>query len=536
MADQTTNRGMGDEERHQQEASEGLHIYGRGHEALEDGAEQPAESGQQQGSDDVFGNANIQSGRRSTFEGMIDGQPEPGKTVAEQPPIVGGEYTPQDPEGDVVSRFDAVQPANTARTEPRPDGEDNDDNAGEDEDSFRQPTLERPEDRLPGADNDEGADAASLQPQADPAVAAFPAAPLPSEGTEGGEEPADNDEEEPELQAETPTVSATDASGVEDLPIRLDLSASLTDLDGSETLTITVSGLPDGFSLTDANGTPIGVNLGGGAWSVPPSQLDNVYLGRPEHYSGDVALTVTATATEINGDTSTATTTFTVHVEAVADAPALAAEDAAGTENQWHDLSINANLVDADGSESLTVYVTDVPDGATLDQGTRLTAPVTLADGTVLAAGTWALTPAQAETVRILPPENDSADFTLRVYAETTEAMNGSRAVSGPAEINVDVGVVAPSVTGSGSGKEDGWAKLELSADVNAAHGDESLQVLLENLPDGVLLRVDGQIITDTSGPVDITGKLDSVEVRWDPAANLHSDETISFNLQRDRP
>lgn len=79
MADQTTNRGMGDEERHQQEASEGLHIYGRGHEALEDGAEQPAESGQQQGSDDVFGNANIQSGRRSTFEGMIDGQPEPRK-------------------------------------------------------------------------------------------------------------------------------------------------------------------------------------------------------------------------------------------------------------------------------------------------------------------------------------------------------------------------------------------------------------------------------------------------------------------------
>ncbi|WP_404378556.1 hypothetical protein [Caenispirillum salinarum] len=537
MADETINPGNpgnqdAEDTQGQQDASEGLHIHGRGHEALEDGAEQPANVGDEQGREDFFGNANVQTGRRSTFEGTLDGQPDPGETVADQSPVVGGDYAPEDPNGNVTADFDAVQPDNARGQGPAADGDEEDEDEPEEEEGQRDPGLERPEDRVPGDGDDTGGgnDVASGADQTAPAFAATepPAgdADTPADGV------ADDDEDDPDPVAETPTVTAADADGIEDQPIRLDLTAALTDIDGTETLTVTLSGLPDGFSLSDGTGASVGSNLGGGAWSVPPGQLDDLFLVRPQHFSGEVPLSVTATATETTGETSTVTTDFTVTVEAVADAPTLAAEDAAGTENTWHDLSISAALVDADGSESLTVYVTDVPEGATLDQGTRLDAPVTLANGTVLAAGTWAMTADQAESVRIMPAQDDSTDFTLRVFAETEEDSNGDRAVSGPAEINVDVGVVAPSVSGTGTGAEDTWVQLDLSAGVNAELGDESLQVLLENLPDGALLRVGGQLVTDTSGPVDISGNLDAVEVRWDPATDLHSDADITFHLR----
>ena len=529
MADDSINPN-GQDTQGQQDASEGLHIHGRGHEALEDGAEQPSLGGQQTGSEDVFGNANVQTGRRSTFEGVIDGQPDQGATVGDQSPVVGGEYTPQDPTGDVDAEFDSVRPGNSLRPPAAAEDDDEDDDGTEDEEGLREPALERPEDRVPG--NNNRRNAASPDNEDAEETPFTPTEDTTEPPVEDPDDEEDDEEEDP--VAETPTLVAVDTDGVEDEPIRLDLQAVLNDIDGTETLSVTVSGMPDGFSFVNGAGVPVGTDLGDGLWSIPPSQLGDLYLARPEHFSGDVPLTVTATATEINGDTSTVSSDFTVHVEAVADAPDLATENVAGMENQWHDLTIDAGLVDADGSESLTVYVTDVPDGATLDQGTRLNQPVTLGDGTVLAAGTWVMTAEQAAKVRVLPAENDSADFTLRVYAETTEDMNGDRAVSGPSEIHVDVGVVAPSVSGTGTGEEDSWVGLDLSANVNAKLGDENLQVLLEDLPEHAILRnkETGEIL-DTSKPLDISDLMDKLEVRWGEDTPMqHSDEDISFNLR----
>src|SRR5207253_5548850 len=44
---------------------------------------------------------------------------------------------------------------------------------------------------------------------------------------------------------------ASDASGTEDQPIALTIASSLTDTDGSETLSIEISGVPAGASLSD---------------------------------------------------------------------------------------------------------------------------------------------------------------------------------------------------------------------------------------------------------------------------------------------
>ncbi|MBL8907291.1 MAG: VCBS domain-containing protein [Rhizobiales bacterium] len=89
--------------------------------------------------------------------------------------------------------------------------------------------------------------------------------------------------------------------------IPLDINAGLADTDGSETLAITIAGVPEDATLS------AGTDLGDGVWSLTPEQLVGLSIKPGEGFSGDIDLTVTATATESsNGDT--ASTTATIHL------------------------------------------------------------------------------------------------------------------------------------------------------------------------------------------------------------------------------
>ena len=97
--------------------------------------------------------------------------------------------------------------------------------------------------------------------------------------------------------ADLPTLTlAGTASGAEDTAIALpDISAALQDGDGSETLTLTISGVPVGATLS------AGTDQGGGVWSLTgltQAQLDALSITPPADFSGTFNLTVTATATE----------------------------------------------------------------------------------------------------------------------------------------------------------------------------------------------------------------------------------------------
>ena len=47
-------------------------------------------------------------------------------------------------------------------------------------------------------------------------------------------------------ESEPPTLDLSDTKGLEDTAIGLDIDAALTDTDGSEVLSVTVSGVPNG--------------------------------------------------------------------------------------------------------------------------------------------------------------------------------------------------------------------------------------------------------------------------------------------------
>uniref|UniRef100_UPI00051A11D2 beta strand repeat-containing protein n=1 Tax=Thalassospira australica TaxID=1528106 RepID=UPI00051A11D2 len=162
-----------------------------------------------------------------------------------------------------------------------------------------------------------------------------------------------------EAEADAPTLDVTDASGIEDSPIPLDIDAGLTD--AGEVLSITVSNIPEGATLSAGTVNP------DGTVTLTADELDGLTITPPADYSGSFDLGVTATSAD-GTDTASVSDTLTVDVTGEADAPTLDVTDAAGTEDSPIALDIDAGLTDS--GEVLSVTVSNIPDGATLSAGT----------------------------------------------------------------------------------------------------------------------------------------------------------------------
>jgi len=91
-------------------------------------------------------------------------------------------------------------------------------------------------------------------------------------------------------EADAPTLEVTPASGTESQAISLDIDAALTDTDGSETLTVTISGVPSGAVLS------AGTDNGDGSWTLSQSDLDGLTITPAS--DDDFSLTVTARSVE----------------------------------------------------------------------------------------------------------------------------------------------------------------------------------------------------------------------------------------------
>src|SRR6185295_11177085 len=111
--------------------------------------------------------------------------------------------------------------------------------------------------------------------------------------------------------ADAPTLSTTPASGNEDTAVALNINAGLADTDGSETLAITISGVPSGATLS------AGTNQGGGVFVLTPAQLAGLNITPPPNSDADFTLGVTATSTDTGGVTATTASSLAVTVNAV---------------------------------------------------------------------------------------------------------------------------------------------------------------------------------------------------------------------------
>ena len=144
--------------------------------------------------------------------------------------------------------------------------------------------------------------------------------------------------------ADAPSLTTPDASGTENTAIPLSFSSALTDTDGSETLSINISGLA-GATLNK------GTLNGDGSYTLTPADLVGLTLTPPADSDADITLTVTATATETNGG-DTETTTDTVLVTVNPDGSPVAIDDGPVTTNEdtpLNNIDVLGNDTDGNG-------------------------------------------------------------------------------------------------------------------------------------------------------------------------------------------
>jgi hypothetical protein len=246
--------------------------------------------------------------------------------------------------------------------------------------------------------------------------------------------------------ADAPTLTVAAASGDEDTAIVLSIDSALTDTDGSETLSITIGGVPTGAVLS------AGTDNGDGSWTLTAAQLAGLMITPPANSDADFDLTVTATAAEAeNGDTTTTVDTIHVTVDAINDVPAVdlngpdfGIEFTATFMEDGGAVSIvdgDAMVSDMDSVSlaSLTATITNLSDVGdeilTVDTtGTLVVAAYDSGTGVLMLTGGASLAEYEA-VLRTLTYENTSQDPT-----------GGDRTIEVVADDGTDVSAVATSI------------------------------------------------------------------------------------------
>ncbi|WP_368174683.1 retention module-containing protein [Aeromonas sp. R5-4] len=320
--------------------------------------------------------------------------------------------------------------------------------------------------------------------------------------------------------------------------IKLDVKASLTDTDRSETLTYQIK-LEAGKGTLMLNGVELKPNSNG-IYTVLAGDINKVTVVPGKDFSGDIKLSVTPISTEKNpiaqgqGTAQGDKIDLVINVNPVADDAKLTVRDIQGKEDTLLDLGSKialAHLGDKlDGSEQMFVRISGLPDGATL-----------LLGGSAVAqniAGYYEVPFDRIGELKLQPPKNSNVDFDLTIKgvvkdtATLTDANGQTHTVvnekeTGSQTLHVDlVGVVDQphfelGNTGweaEGTGYaitvgEDGRAPLNFTLTsgelVDTPHDtSESLNVVLQGLPEGArVFDANGKELTLTFAGLDAHGK-----------------------------
>lgn len=298
--------------------------------------------------------------------------------------------------------------------------------------------------------------------------------------------------------ADAPTVTVTPASGDEDTAISLQFTGALTDTDGSEALSYSISDIPVGALLFD--GTNFFPSMTGStSVSLVGWNLATLKIRPPANSDADFSLTVTATSTEgVGGDTATTVVSLPVSVTAVADVPSTGyLISLAGQEDTAIPFRVYATLLDGDGSETLAVSLSGIPDGAVVSDGTN--SFTATAGSTSIDLAGW-----NRDSLTITPPLNMSGTINLTTTITATESSNGDfETVSYSIPIPVAAVNDAPTITGDlGLAVNEGGTVLVTATDLGFTDVDD--------VPAGVTFTVtnpvNGTVLVDGIAAASFTG------------------------------
>ncbi|WP_434144826.1 Ig-like domain-containing protein [Photobacterium leiognathi] len=258
-----------------------------------------------------------------------------------------------------------------------------------------------------------------------------------------------------------------------------------TSATGKETINwMTITLVPGGELIGDPS---IVTQNPDGSWQVlDPSRLDELLLKPPHNYSGDLTINVETNITDQSDsssqtDTQTKTSSVIINVEPVTDIatmPDTITEQ--GNEDVYiHIVGLGAILYDDDGSETISLNLSGVPDGAVMfyspDGGTTfIQLPNT--------GKSWSFDIAQADSIYIRPPTDFSGDITLKLDAITNE-IGTTEIITSTSEVVIGVNPIGDDIQFVGvpeSLSGDEGESFTIPVDIESTETNSNETLLLE--------------------------------------------------------
>ncbi|WP_143695514.1 Calx-beta domain-containing protein [Vibrio coralliilyticus] len=346
--------------------------------------------------------------------------------------------------------------------------------------------------------------------------------------------------------------------GLQDTEIPLSqIASALNDNDGSETLQVTLSGLPQGATLSDGGSNNVVVGASGEV-DVTTWDLSSLSVLPPAGSHDDFTITVVATASEVNS-TSEADSQATIDVVVHENKPTVTQSDA-NVVDEDHS-AIGNVLTDIDGRDSDEDNLLSVEHFSINNVSYPAGGSVTLSEGTFVmqANGAYEFTP-NANWSGQLPvityTTNTGASDTLSIQVvPVADAPQVSMTIGEMEVVNV---ATEQTDDGRYETSQDKTIPVSVSVELTDIDSSESLgsQIVVTGIPAGVEVYVndslivsqpngsylitldgDGDASFDIKVPHDYSGSLEfpiqvqgsSVETVNQDTAHSTAEETLSF-------
>jgi hypothetical protein len=291
-------------------------------------------------------------------------------------------------------------------------------------------------------------------------------------------------------------ISFSTPGGNEDVAIPINISAALTDLNGTPNENIiepVVLRIYYSGAVTLSAGTQVGPD-----YHLTLAELAGLTITSAPNNGDDITIVIDYTTREpANGDTYVTTTTVVVPVTPVADAPSITFADVSGNEDSAIALTgLSAALVDIDGSETLSVTISGIPEGSILSAGAN--------NGD----GSWTIPLDDLALLTLKPPHNYSGTFALTFTAYALESTGVTASSTGTFDVTVlpvaDSAVVTPLPQ---TGDEGQPIALNLNIQPGDASGTEpgenpaeTVSIILTGMAAGLVATAAGGVVTNLGG------------------------------------
>ncbi|WP_318438378.1 T1SS-143 repeat domain-containing protein [Photobacterium leiognathi] len=307
-----------------------------------------------------------------------------------------------------------------------------------------------------------------------------------------------------------------------------------TSATGKETINwMTITLVPGGELIGDST---IVTQNPDGSWQVlDPSRLDELLLKPPHNYSGDLTINVESNITDQSDsssqtDTQTKTSSVIINVEPVTDIATMpdTITEQGDEDGYIHIVGLGAILFDDDGSETISLNLSGVPDGAVMfyspDGGTTfIQLPNT--------GKSWNFESAQADSIYIRPPTDFSGDITLKLDAITNEIgtteiiTSTSEVIIGVNPIGDDIQVIGVPESLSGDEGESFTIPVDIESTETNSNETLFLEVIFSAADQTQLAGLDKIQIGDQEINIIKNGDI------WLATAIINSDTLDQFTL-----